>query len=135
MNSLYVGERPTKLFCSLEKHNGVQKHIPKLIVDKEGSRNHLMDQKSIEDAIYGYYKELFSSKPTEIESISNFLEHVQGSNCPKLSASQKEQMEGMKDGLINSVTESDLTDQIIHNITSASISFYSLVMRLNRSVT
>ena len=23
------GERPTKLFCSLEKHNGTQKYIPR----------------------------------------------------------------------------------------------------------
>ena len=29
------GEKPTRLFCSLEKHNAVQKYIPKLVVEKE----------------------------------------------------------------------------------------------------
>ena len=29
------GEKPTRLFCSLEKHNAVQKHIPKLFIEKK----------------------------------------------------------------------------------------------------
>ena len=27
------GERPTKMFCALEKHNGIQKYVPQLIVE------------------------------------------------------------------------------------------------------
>ena len=30
------GEKPTKLFCSMEKHNSVQKYIPKLNVEQDG---------------------------------------------------------------------------------------------------
>ena len=90
------GEHPTRLFCSLKKHNGVQKHIPKLIVDKDGSKNHITDQKSIENTIYDYYSDLFSSKPTEIETICDFFfENVESSSCPQLSTVQKEEMEGM----------------------------------------
>ena len=42
------GEKPTKLFCSLEKHNSVQKYIPKLVIDKNGTSVTITDQKSIE---------------------------------------------------------------------------------------
>ena len=45
------GEKPSKLFCSLEKYNGVQKHIPKLQVVRNGAQQDLLDQTSIEDEI------------------------------------------------------------------------------------
>ena len=32
------GERPTKMFCELEKYNGVQKFVPQLIVEDEEQR-------------------------------------------------------------------------------------------------
>ena len=89
------GERPTKLFCSLERHNGVQKHIPKLIVEEDGRKVQLEDQKSIEEEVLKYYSHLFTSKPTEIDSVDTFLDGVSGANCPKLSSSQKEEMDGL----------------------------------------
>ena len=58
------GEKPTRLFCSLEKHNAVQKHIPKLIVEKNGQQKEITDQKEIEDEILLYYNDLFSYKDT-----------------------------------------------------------------------
>ena len=67
------GERPTKLFCSLEKHNGVQKYIPKLKVEKDGVEEDIVEQILIEEEIYYYYKKLFSAKPTEINDIDDFL--------------------------------------------------------------
>ena len=43
------GEKPSRLFCSLEKHNAVQKHIPKLIVVNDNKSTELKEQKSIEN--------------------------------------------------------------------------------------
>ena len=50
------GEKPSKLFCSLEKHHGIQKHIPKLITEKNEVKTELTEQNSIENEIYTYYK-------------------------------------------------------------------------------
>ena len=58
------GEKPSQLFCALEKHNAIQKHIPKLIVEKGGLRTELTEQKAIEGEIHDYYREFFSNKDT-----------------------------------------------------------------------
>ena len=58
------GEKPSRLFCSLEKHNAIQKHIPKLVVEKNNQKVEIKDQKSIEGEIYNYYKDLFVKTPT-----------------------------------------------------------------------
>ena len=42
------GEKPTRLFCSLEKFHSNQKHIPKLQVEKDGGIENTSDQKEIE---------------------------------------------------------------------------------------
>ena len=49
------GEKPTKLFCSLEKHNRVQKHISKLIVENTTESSEIVTQESIENEICRYY--------------------------------------------------------------------------------
>merc|ERR1712208_133009 len=51
------GEKPTRLFCSLEKHNAVQKHIPKLIVEKNEIKEEITEQKAIENELFKYYKD------------------------------------------------------------------------------
>ena len=89
------GEKPSKLFCSLEKHNAVQKHIPQLKVRKDGEEVSITEQKSIENEIYHFYKDLFSEKPTEIPEIQEFLGPEISTSCPKLSENQKQKMEGL----------------------------------------
>ena len=90
------GEKPSKLFCSLEKHNGVQRYVPQLIVTQEDGRDVLInDQQEVETEICKFYKNLFSNKDNNLESqsIESFL--GSGSNTiPKLSEDQKQKMEG-----------------------------------------
>ena len=87
------GEKPSRLFCSLEKHNAVQKHIPKLNVVKDNTNKELTEQKSIENEIFNYYRDLFALKPTEDSDIESFLTAETSASSPKLSESQKNQME------------------------------------------
>ena len=96
------GEKPTRLFCSLEKFNAVQKHVPKLIIEKDGLEHELLKQKAIESEIYNYYKELYTDKPVQDLGIEDFLEHDGVLSCPKLQESEKLKMEGM-------ITEEELT--------------------------
>ena len=90
------GERPTKMFCALEKHNGVQKYVPQLIVEnRDGDEEVITDQKGVENEIFQYYKNLYKNKDhqNEVPSIGNFFEsNIQ--NIPKLSDVQKNLMEG-----------------------------------------
>ena len=89
------GERPSKLFCALEKHNGVQKHIPKLIIEKDGKKTELTEQKTIENEIFFYYKELFTNKDISGQEITDFLEGELKDSCPKLTDIQKEKTKGL----------------------------------------
>ena len=89
------GEKPSKLFCSLEKHNAVQKHIPQLKIVKDEKEIILTEQKSIENEIYRFYKDLFSEKKTEIPEIEQFLSPGISNSCPKLTDHQKQKMEGI----------------------------------------
>ena len=66
------GEKPSRLFCSLEKHNSTQKYIPKLVVQANDQKRDLTDQKSIEYEIYSYYRDLFAEKAVEDTSIKIF---------------------------------------------------------------
>ena len=84
-----------ELYCSLERHNRVQKHIPKLMLEEDGKRVQIEDQNSIEEEVLKHYSKLFTSKPTDIDAIEHFLEGVSGSNCLTLSTTQKEEIEGM----------------------------------------
>ena len=89
------GEKPSKLFCSLEKHNSVQKHISKLIIEKNNLKTLITEQKAIEDEIYNYYGDLFTEKPTEITEIENFLSPEMVESCPKITENEKVKMEGL----------------------------------------
>ena len=89
------GERPTKLFCSLEKHNAVQKYIPKLRVVKDDNEVILTEQKQIENEIFDFYGDLFSAKTSDLSEIDEFLPNEIANSCPKLTDHQKKQMEGL----------------------------------------
>ena len=65
------GERPTKLFCNLEKYNGVQKFVPQLIIKCENNEDKLInDQKSVEKEIFTFYRDLYKNKDNTIGDIS-----------------------------------------------------------------
>ena len=89
------GERPSRLFCSLEKHNGEQKHIPKLVIEENNQKKEVVEQKEIEQEIYKYYRDLFSNKPVDDTSIQDFLSPEISVSCPKLSQAEKDTMEGL----------------------------------------
>ena len=89
------GEKPSRLFCALEKHNSVQKHVPKLLVERNGTEIEITEQKNIEEEIFKYYRELFSEKPVDDTDICEFLSLDSAASCPKLSNDQKDKMEGL----------------------------------------
>ena len=90
------GEKPTRLFCTLEKHNAVQKYIPKLQVEKEDKVEIITDQKDIEKETHKFYKDLFGNKDNfiDVNTIEDFLGAESASRCPKLTEIQKHKMEG-----------------------------------------
>ena len=90
------GEKPTKLFCSLESRNRVQKYVSQLITIKNDTENILTEQKDIEMEIYDFYKNLFDCKDDQIDggSIEDFLGQGGCNSLPKLTASQKNSMKG-----------------------------------------
>ena len=89
------GEKPTKMFCALEKHNGMQRYVPQLFVENnDGTEKLVNEQSKVEKEIHKYYEGLFSNKDfVNCDSIDTFL----GENCndiPKLSEIEKVNMEG-----------------------------------------
>ena len=90
------GEKPTRMFCALERHNGVQRYVPQLLVEKDdASEVELISKQSeVEAEIKRYYKCLFSNKDQiNDDSIEAFL-GPSSNSIPKLSESQKVGMEG-----------------------------------------
>ena len=72
------GEKPTRLFCSLEQHNGLQKQIPKLNIEKGGETIAITKQNEIESAVNDYYNNLFKNKYNQ--SQNNTIQNVLGDN-------------------------------------------------------
>ena len=81
------GEKPTRLFCSLEKHNAVQKYIPQLKVSKDGLEVTINEQKEVEGEIFKYYENLFSNKDDLLceDSIEQFLGPEATISIPKIN--------------------------------------------------
>ena len=90
------GEKPTRLFCALERNNGVQKYIPKLNIEKDGKTVAITKQDEIESAVLDNYSDLFENKDNQSQNntIKNFLGDESYNSCPKLSQTQKNRMEG-----------------------------------------
>ena len=89
------GEKASKMFCSLEKHNGTQRYVPQLVVeDGNGQETIVNEQAKVEDEIQKYYKALFKNQDNpDSENINNFLGQS-STSIPKLSDKQKSEMEG-----------------------------------------
>ena len=84
------GERPTKYFCGLEKHNYVSKSMQQLEKDDDTT---IRDQKSILKETELYYKQLYASRDTELENLD--LENYIGQNMKKLTNTQANKIEGL----------------------------------------
>ena len=64
------------MFCNLEKHNGVQKFVPQLIVEnQEGQEYTITNQKEVEQEILRYYEYLYRNQDDKISfnSIEEFM--------------------------------------------------------------
>ena len=91
------GEKPSKYFCNLEKHNAAQKYIPTLKVeDRNGASKVISKQSDIEYEIYEYYQKLYKSQENQIasQSIDTFL-CEEGRNKPHLNDAQRNGQEGL----------------------------------------
>ena len=91
------GERPTKMFCALEKFNAVQKYVPQLIVEDEvGHEKTISKQMEVEQEIQRFYRDLYKNKDDKItiDSIHQFIDQNTIPDCMKLSECQKHHMEG-----------------------------------------
>ena len=91
------GEKPSKFFCSLEKHNGIQKYIPKLKVnDPQGISKILTNQLEIEQEIFNFYQKLYTSQENQIKclTIEGFLDQ-DFKYHPQLNEYQRNSLEGL----------------------------------------
>ena len=85
------GEKPTRLFCSLENHNAVQKYIPQLRIVRDNIEVTINEQKDVEHEIFDYYSDLFSNKDRDlnIHSIEQFLGPEATSSCPRVNDEER----------------------------------------------
>ena len=91
------GEKPTRMFCALERYNEIQKYVPQLLVmNPEGQEILITNQQDVEKEITTFYKNLFQNKDEliEINSIETFLGPNYSTNIPKLNEAQKTNMNG-----------------------------------------
>lgn len=84
------GEKPTKYFCGLEKHNFVSKVISKVV--KEDDRV-LTDQSEILKETESFYKKLYENKDDTLENI-NIEEYMQNTKINRLSEQEAIKLEG-----------------------------------------
>ena len=65
-NWLKDGEKASKFFCNLEKHNYTEKSIKKL---KDNDENNIYNQKSILTEIKNFYEKVFAEQKSENEKL------------------------------------------------------------------
>lgn len=85
------GERPTKYFCALEKHNYVSKIIS-CIEQENGTK--ITDQEEILTATKEFYENLYKSRDNILEDIS-LESYMKDNKIPKLSNEDADKIEGM----------------------------------------
>ena len=61
------GEKPSKYFCNLEKHNFSNKLVSRLNVNG----NIIQNQGDIINEVRAYYKKLYSSKLSNVSELKN----------------------------------------------------------------
>ena len=85
------GEKPTKYFCGLEKHNYTSKTISQ--VEKEDG-SVITNQTEILQEIENYYKKLYENKDDTLENV-DLEEYMKDTNMPKLSNQESNKLEGV----------------------------------------
>ena len=85
------GEKPTKFFCGLEKHNYVSKTMPKLEMT-DGTL--LNKQSEILSETENYYKNLYTSKDNTLEDV-NIGEYIEEQSMNTLNENQANKLEGL----------------------------------------
>ena len=80
------GEKPSKFFLNLEKQNGVNKQIRKLVDD---TGNIITDQNILPE-IHKFYSNLYKNRPTKAYD----WEDLANANVPKLDSQKQESIEG-----------------------------------------
>ena len=83
------GEKPTKYFCALERHNYITKTI-KCITQNDGVR--IVDQKEILKKVHDFYSKLFSSK--DLHHCEKSLDNFNFENVRKLTDEESNSLEG-----------------------------------------
>ena len=73
----------------------IMEHVPKLVVEKDGKKEVICEQRMIEREIFNYYQQLFEERDTSDIDIKDFLTPDIAKLCPKISDEQKERMEGL----------------------------------------
>ena len=85
------GEKPTKYFCGLEKHNYTSKTISQ--VEKEDG-SVITNQTEILQEIENYYKKLYENKDDTLENV-DLEEYMKDTNMPKLPNQESKKLEGV----------------------------------------
>ena len=85
------GEKPTKFFCGLEKHNYVSKTMPKL---ERTDVKILNKQSEILSEIEKYYKNLYTSKDDILDNI-DIHEYIEQQSMNTLTENQANKLEGL----------------------------------------
>ena len=85
------GEKPTKFFCGLEKHNYVSKSMPKLEMT-DGTI--LYKQSEILNETENYYKNLYTSKDNILDNI-DLEEYIGQQGMNKLTENEANKLEGI----------------------------------------
>ena len=83
------GEKPTRYFCNLENRNFISKHVSSVFNDRG---EELFYDEEIKNEFHVFYKNLYSSKESEIEDVN--LNHILNDNTPKLSEQEADSLEG-----------------------------------------
>ena len=85
------GEKPTKFFCGLEKHNYVSKTMPKL---ERTDGTILNKQSEILSETENYYKNLYTSKDDILDNI-DIQEYIEQQSMNTLTENQANKLEGL----------------------------------------
>ena len=89
-NWLEDGEKASKFFCNLEKHNYTEKTIKKL---KDNDGNNIYNQKSILTEIKNFYEKLFAEQKSENEKL-DLKTLMKNYNLQRLNKNNAEKLQG-----------------------------------------
>ena len=90
------GERPTRLFCNLERYQGTQKFIPQIIKEVDDREILITEQAQIEPEIKKFYQNLFACHDhvINIEFVTDYL-GPSAETFPKLTNQEATSVEGL----------------------------------------